>query len=152
MVWSMDRQGIRTLFDDESKRLKQVELSGARRQRVGLDTYADALAARQAEFRQEAKYSEWSEPGSNVLRSWPGAFSHPFQLIASVVFDIVRRSSRLKAYCPKSLAAQLGKREYDDLARSSGAGDRRRSGHRPSNSPTPRAPRRSRMRELCRAC
>jgi hypothetical protein len=68
MVWSMDRQGIQTLFDHESKRLKQVELSGPRRQRVSLDTYADALAARQAEFGQEAKYSEWSEPGSNVLR------------------------------------------------------------------------------------
>ena len=68
MGWSMDRHGIQTLFDEESKRLKQVELSGPRRERVSLDTYADALAAREAEFRQEAKYCAWSEPGSNVLR------------------------------------------------------------------------------------
>ena len=68
MVWSMDRQGIRTSFDRESKRLKQVELSAPRRERVSLDTYADALAAREAEFRQEAKYSEWSESESNVWR------------------------------------------------------------------------------------
>ena len=56
MGWSMDRHGIQTLFDQESKLLKQVELSGPRRERVSLDTYADALAAREAEFRQEAKY------------------------------------------------------------------------------------------------
>ena len=68
MGWSMDRHGIRTLFDEESKRLKQFELSGSRRERVSLGTYADALAAREAEFRQETKYYEWSEPGSNVLR------------------------------------------------------------------------------------
>jgi len=68
MGWSMDRHGIRTSFDQDSKRLKQVELSGPRRERVSLDTYADALAAREVEFRQEAKYGEWSEPGSNVLR------------------------------------------------------------------------------------
>jgi len=67
-VWSMDRQGIRTSFDQESKRLKQVELSAPRRERVSLDTYADALAAREAEFRQEAKYSEWFESESNVWR------------------------------------------------------------------------------------
>jgi hypothetical protein len=60
--------GIRTLFDQESQRLKQVELSGPRGERVSLDIYADALPAREAEFRQEAKYCEWSEPGSNVLR------------------------------------------------------------------------------------
>ena len=66
MGWSMDRHGIRTLFDEESKRLKQVELSGPRRERVSLDTYADTLAARDAEFRRAAKHSEWSEPGSNV--------------------------------------------------------------------------------------
>jgi len=68
MVWSMDRHGIRTSFDQESKRLKQVELSAPRRERVSLDSYADALAAREAEFRQEAKYSEWSKSGSNVCR------------------------------------------------------------------------------------
>ena len=28
MGWSMDRRGIRTLFDRESGRLKQIELSG----------------------------------------------------------------------------------------------------------------------------
>jgi hypothetical protein len=67
MGWSMDRQGIRTLFDSESKRLKQVELSGSCRERVSLDTYADALAARDAEFRQEAKYGNWSAARSNVL-------------------------------------------------------------------------------------
>ena len=68
MGWSMDRHGIRTLFDHESKRLKQVKLSGPRRERVSLDTYANELAAREVEFRQEAKYGKWSEPGSNVLR------------------------------------------------------------------------------------
>ena len=56
------------VIDEESKRLKQVELSGPRRERVSLDTYADTLAAREAEFRQEAKYCTWSEPASNVLR------------------------------------------------------------------------------------
>jgi hypothetical protein len=65
MGWSMDRQGIRTLFDHESKRLKQVKLSGPCRERVSLDTYANELAAREVEFRQEAKYGKWSEPGSN---------------------------------------------------------------------------------------
>ena len=68
MGWSMDRHGIRTLSDEESKRLKQVELSGPRRERVSLDTYAGTLAAREAKFRQEAKYCTWSEPASNVLR------------------------------------------------------------------------------------
>ena len=67
MGWSMDRQGIRTLFDLESKRLKQFELSGPRRERVSIGTYANELAAREAEFRQEAKYGKWFEPGSNVL-------------------------------------------------------------------------------------
>jgi len=62
MGWSMDRQGIRTLFDRESKRLKQFALSGARRERISLDTYPDELAARDAEFRQEARYGKWSEP------------------------------------------------------------------------------------------
>jgi hypothetical protein len=62
MGWSMDRQRIRTLYDRESKRLKQFELSGPRRERVSLDTYPDELAARDAEFRQEARYSKWSEP------------------------------------------------------------------------------------------
>jgi hypothetical protein len=61
MGWSMDRQGIRTLFDRESNRLKQFELSGPRRERVSLDTYPDELAARNAEFHQEARYSKWSE-------------------------------------------------------------------------------------------
>ena len=60
----MDRQGIRTYSTRKNKRLKQVELSGPRRERVSLDTYADELAAREIEFRQEAKYGKWSEPGS----------------------------------------------------------------------------------------
>ena len=55
MGWSMDRQGLRTLFDHESKRLKQFALSRPRRERVSLDTYPDELAARDAEFRQEAR-------------------------------------------------------------------------------------------------
>jgi hypothetical protein len=62
MGWSMDREGIRTQFDDESKRLKQFKLLGPRRERVSLDTYPDELAARDAEFRQEARYGKWSEP------------------------------------------------------------------------------------------
>jgi hypothetical protein len=62
MGWSMDRQGIRTSFDRESRRLKQVELSGLRRERVSLDTYANELSAREAEVCQEAKYGEWREP------------------------------------------------------------------------------------------
>jgi hypothetical protein len=65
MRWSIDRQGIRTFFDRESKRLKQFELSGPRRERVSLDSYTDELAARDAEFLQEARYGKWSEPGSN---------------------------------------------------------------------------------------
>jgi hypothetical protein len=68
MSWSMDREGIRTLFDHESKRLKQFKLSGPRRERVSLDSYADELAARDAEFRQEARYGKWSERGSNRTR------------------------------------------------------------------------------------
>jgi hypothetical protein len=68
MSWSMDRRGIRTLFDYQSKRLKQFELSGPRRERVSIDTYANELAAREAEFRQEAKYGQWFKLGSNVLR------------------------------------------------------------------------------------
>ena len=63
MGWSMDRQGIRTLFDRVTGRLKQFELSGPRRERVSLDTYSDELAARDAEFRQEARYGKWSDPG-----------------------------------------------------------------------------------------
>ena len=69
MGWSMDRQGIRTLFDRVTGRLKQfelsgpLELSGPRRERVSLDTYPDELVARDAEFRQEARYGKWSEPG-----------------------------------------------------------------------------------------
>ena len=62
MDWSMDRQGIRTLFDRETRRLKQFELSGPRRGRISLDTYPDELTARDAEFRQEARYGKWSEP------------------------------------------------------------------------------------------
>jgi hypothetical protein len=47
MRWSMDRQGIRTLFDRESKRLKQFELS----ERVSLESYADETAARDASVK-----------------------------------------------------------------------------------------------------
>jgi hypothetical protein len=67
MDWSMDRQGIRTLFDHGSKRMKQFELSGPLRERVSLDTYTDALVAREAEFRQEARYDKWFAQGSIVL-------------------------------------------------------------------------------------
>jgi hypothetical protein len=62
MGWSMDRQGIRTSFKRESGRLKQVELSGSRRQRVSLHTFADELTARAAEVCHDAKYGEWCEP------------------------------------------------------------------------------------------
>jgi hypothetical protein len=55
MGWSMDRQGIRTLFDRETRRLKQFVLSGPRRERISLETYPDELAARDAEFRQEVR-------------------------------------------------------------------------------------------------
>ena len=55
MGWSMDRQGIRTLFDHECKRLKQIDLSGPRGERVSLDTYEDELAAREVAFHQEAE-------------------------------------------------------------------------------------------------
>lgn len=57
--WSMDRRGIRTLFDRESGRLKQIELSGLRRERVSLGTYPDELTAREVEICQEAKYGKW---------------------------------------------------------------------------------------------
>ena len=62
MGWSMDRQGIRTSFDRESRRLKQVELSGLRRERVSLATYPDELSAREAEVCQDAKYGQRREP------------------------------------------------------------------------------------------
>jgi hypothetical protein len=62
MGWSMDRRAIRTLFDHETRRLKQIELSGARRERISLGTYSDELSAREAEFCQEAKYGAWREP------------------------------------------------------------------------------------------
>ena len=62
MGWSMDRQGIRTSFDGESRRLKQIELSGSRRERVSLATYPDDLSAREAEVCQDAKYGQWREP------------------------------------------------------------------------------------------
>jgi hypothetical protein len=80
----MDRQGIRTLFDRESKRLKQFELSGPRRERISLDTYPDELAARDAEFRQEARYSKWSEP---VHRS------HGLRLMTSAFLDFPIRTA-----------------------------------------------------------
>ena len=44
--WSIDRQGIRILFDHESKRSKQFELSGPRRARVSLDTIAQSYRLR----------------------------------------------------------------------------------------------------------
>jgi hypothetical protein len=58
MGWSMDRQGIRTLFDPENSRLKQVELWGSRRERVSLRTYPNELSAREAEVCQDARYGE----------------------------------------------------------------------------------------------
>ena len=67
MGWSMDRQGIRTLFDPESRRLKQVELSGSRREQISLRTYPNELSAREAEICQEAKYGEWCEPTNATL-------------------------------------------------------------------------------------
>ena len=77
MGWSMDRQGIRTLFDHQSKRLKQFELSGPRRERVSLDNYTDELAARDAEFRDEARQMVRTSLKFRALRQpWPGLFSH----------------------------------------------------------------------------
>ena len=67
MGWSMDRLGIRTQFDHESKRLKQLKLSGPRRERVSRDTYPDELAARDAEFCQEARYGKWVRARSAVI-------------------------------------------------------------------------------------
>ena len=61
MGWSMDRRGIRTLFDRESGRLKQIELSGLRRERVSLGTYPDEPTAREVEICQEAKYGKWCD-------------------------------------------------------------------------------------------
>jgi hypothetical protein len=60
MSWSIDRHGVRTTFDHDSKRLKQFELSGRCRERFSLNTYPDELTAREAEFRQETKYDKWS--------------------------------------------------------------------------------------------
>ena len=60
MGWSMDRQ--EWTRDRESRRLKQVELSGSRRERVSLATYPDDLSAREAEVCQDAKYGRWCEP------------------------------------------------------------------------------------------
>jgi hypothetical protein len=61
MSWSIDRHGIRTVFDHDSKRLKQFELSEPHRGRFSLDTYPDELTARESDFRQEAKYGKWSK-------------------------------------------------------------------------------------------
>ncbi len=61
MGWSMDRQRVRTWFDRESGRLKQVELSGSGRERASVATYADELSAREAELNQNAKYGRWCE-------------------------------------------------------------------------------------------
>ena len=68
MGWSMDRRGIRTLFDRESGRLKQIELSGLRRERVSLGTYPDELTAREVEICQEAKYGKWRDRGRHQSR------------------------------------------------------------------------------------
>jgi hypothetical protein len=68
----MDRRGIRTLFDPKRKRLKQFELSGPRRERISLDTHPDELAARDAEFRQEARYGRWSEAAGRRPLAAPG--------------------------------------------------------------------------------
>jgi hypothetical protein len=65
MSWSIDRHGVRTTFDHDSKRLKQFELSGRRRERFSLNTYPDELTAREAEFRQETKYGKWSGHGAD---------------------------------------------------------------------------------------
>ena len=67
MSWSIDRHGVRTTFDHDSKRLKQFELSGRCRERFSLNTYPDELTAREAEFREEAKYGKWS--GNRADRS-----------------------------------------------------------------------------------
>ena len=67
MGWSMERLGIRTQFDHESKRLKQLKLSGPRRERVSRDTYPDELAARDAEFCQEARYGKWTRSAVNKV-------------------------------------------------------------------------------------
>jgi hypothetical protein len=63
--WSIDRHGVRTTFDHDSKRLKQFELSGRCRERFSLSTYPDELTAREAEFRQETKYGKWSGHGAD---------------------------------------------------------------------------------------
>jgi hypothetical protein len=62
MGWSMDRQRVRTWYDRESRRLKQLELSGSGRERASLTTYADELSAREAELYQDPKYGQWCEP------------------------------------------------------------------------------------------
>jgi hypothetical protein len=64
MSWSMDCQGIRTWFDRESRRLKQVEPSGLLRERVSLRTYANELSARDAEVCRDAKYGDWCDPAA----------------------------------------------------------------------------------------
>jgi hypothetical protein len=79
MGWSMDRQGIRTSFDRESKRLKQVELSGSRRERISLRIYPNELSAREAEICQDAKYGEWGEPTA------PPAAGRPFDKLETQV-------------------------------------------------------------------
>ena len=103
MGWSMDRQGIRTLFDHESKRLKQVELSGPRRERVvSTPTQTNSLPARSNSVRVPNTASGPNQ--DHCAEHSPG-----FGIVFLIPFSRSRRfwATRLKAYCPKSLAAQL---------------------------------------------
>ena len=80
MGWSMDRQGIRTSFDSESRRLTQVELSRARRERVSLAAYPDELSAREAELEREAKYGQWGKRASGRQKRDTSTHSRPTPL------------------------------------------------------------------------
>jgi hypothetical protein len=68
MSWSIDRRQIRTLYDCESKRLKQFELLNPHVQRYSLDIYPDELTAREADFRSEVRYGMCQAGGQQKLQ------------------------------------------------------------------------------------
>ena len=105
MGWSMDRQGIRTLFDRVTGRLKQFELSGPRRGRISLDTYSGSVKKRDmASGRTQASrhtvcavmtsaFLDFSKSRSNDLSTSVPEYGFP-DLSLAIVGAYVRRVGR----------------------------------------------------------